>query len=398
MQIEGLITPDVQVLAYTNVAVNLLAAMGIRDATFDTFFPCDNTMEENIKKGLTKKFFIVDECMSAQRKHLFLLYQIKMRDPSIKFMLLGDWRQPISVEEDGLKFPYLETKLVQHLCDYSIHEMEYRNGRYTEETNQKLIQFEKTQTLGDWPALWDNPNEPIFHICMKHAKRDEQNMIEHAKFIRGQETITIDNLVLCAGMPLIATMAIKCSIGKISNGEHVLFVKPGVVLMRGTEMKIESFTGFRYYFAETVWRVLGDTIATKYNIHETSQMDWHKLYVALSRCRDWKDVGIAPTNKKFKILSHPKQKIVPLRYLGYFQPKSKFDKAPILEQNKPFKAIIYEKYDENDNTKNYFGCSLRRHVLRDAEHFNDPTNMAMGAWLHDPRSRPATRIISHMTF
>ena len=69
-----------------------------------------------------------------------------------------------------------------------------------------------------------------------------------------------------------------------------------------------------------------------------------------------------------------------------------------MEQNKPFKAIIYEKYDENDSTKNYFGCSLRRHVLRDAEHFNDPTNMAMGAWLHDPRSRPATRIISHMTY
>ena len=104
--------------------------------------------------------------MSAQRKHLFLLYQIKMRDPSIKFMLLGDWRQPISVEQDGLKFPYLETSLVRHLCDYYIHEMEYRNGRYTEETNQKLIQFEKTQTLGDWLPLWDSPTEPIFHICI----------------------------------------------------------------------------------------------------------------------------------------------------------------------------------------------------------------------------------------
>lgn len=221
------------------------------------------------------------------------------------------------------------------------------------------------------------------------------NAMEHAKFIRGKETCILGKFVMCVDMPLIAIQ----KDGNISNGEQVTYMSPGKVMLKGSIVDVSSFDNFRYCFAETVWRVLGDTIPRKYNIHELHMMNWHLLYVALSRCTDYKLVGFAPTlEKKFNMIYPPKQKQITLHYRGYFQPKCRFEKAPTFSRNEPFKGIIYHKYDAKIVDKDYYGCTIRTTNKRDTEHYMNPTNKEMELWLHDPKSTPMTEEVSSMYY
>ena len=312
------------ILAFTNTATDeprsrISSQLGKFDnaKTFDTYFTDSESTEQHIALGIQNDIICVEEVFSTPKKWMSLLYQIKQRKPEIVMRFYGHDKQNHPTESDNMWYDYTKCAFFHELCDSTMVELQYIEGcsRYTKELKAVLDQFLAKGTL---PAsfgkkLW-NSTECEFNITA--TRKDTINKIDDV-FLKkySMEKAWFDGKNRWVrGMPMIAYGNLKVNhlddnnevIGSLAicNSQHYTFEScdgTNCVLMKdGKSYKVSKdvFKLFEYGFADTVYRIQGRTLRSKYNIFQSDKMFGQGMYVALSRATCVEDIGlIAPKGK-----------------------------------------------------------------------------------------------------
>lgn len=292
------------------------AALNIDGQTLDHFF-ASTSAKDWIKKGTSYNALSFDEDTIIPERWWSLFFQMKQRNPSLKFRFFGGPNQLHSEDYDlgsKLWFNYHNSAVMHYLVDGNRVLLQYleATARYDRDLKNKLDVFESTQSLqifGETSLF--TPKSCDFNIVRTWQRRDAVNQ-EWVKALSSRKEITkCGALSLWKGMYLISHK----NEGLIVNSTRYRLLNMTETMvglqneLSGEKIAVSYDTiakTCKYGYADTVMRVISRTIPGNFNIHECDSMDWNQMFVALWRARTASAIGMVyPADRKFPFASPP---------------------------------------------------------------------------------------------
>ena len=309
-------------LAFTNKA-----CINISGSTLHSFLKMkDNKICATWARKITADYIIIDEVSMLNSKHWQLLCNLKILTGA-KFILLGDYRQCPSIEDEQQEMTnktitdFKYKTAINFLCDYNKVEFtEYNpNARYDKElwnVSQELFEgneknIEKIKVKFDEKKILDGTN-----ICYLNSTRKAINELANNKKKKTANAVFIpyvgndDNqqdVFLYEGLPIIFNKTIR------NKEKERLFMKNQTATIDKIDGNLfyvgeHSFELSKFHdiaimgYATTVYKSQGDTIKGKINIFDWKHffMNGNLKYTAITRGTCLSNISIVDTPKYLK--------------------------------------------------------------------------------------------------
>lgn len=290
-------------LAPTNKACRIINGITIHKFLASSF--SDRKTLRKTLKGIS--YIIVDEVSMVKEIFYKVFISIKRMFPTIKFILIGDYRQLKPVKDRLTDCDYEHSPALHELCGGNKIQL-----TVCRRSDDVLFNMCKEENIA-------NINVDAFpheftdrHICFTNMKRRNLNnqcmlayikeQMNEAKQRKKRQPTVIDlaklpydpnsqDVKVMAGMPVIAR--INCKDKDIANNETFTIkaidndecvVTDGVKTVAFETSEFQHL--FYLAFAITCHKSQGETYDHPYTIHEWSQFDDAMKYVALSRAKN----------------------------------------------------------------------------------------------------------------
>jgi ATP-dependent exoDNAse (exonuclease V) alpha subunit len=283
-------------LAPTNKACRLIGGKTIHK------FYLQNHQQKILKNLINVDYIVVNEISMV--KEIFYRYftLIKRYVPSIKFIIVGDFRQ-LSPVNDRFTGSYIDSPVLYQLCDANRlvlntcrrSDTELFN-LYQDVNNVKASKY-KAKTL------------TFKNICFLHSTRKAINKKCMKQFIKNKQFIKVNasgknkktqETYLTVGTPIVSYRNDSdldiyntdvFTITKINIDKNTFTFTDGETM---TKMSCDEFSDYFYpAFCITTHTSQGQTYNEDYTIHDWGFMDERLKYVALSRATSIKNIKIS---------------------------------------------------------------------------------------------------------
>jgi len=255
-----------------------------------------------MKKYKNKKIIIVNEISMIDKKLWYKLYLLKKKNPNLIFILLGDFRQCIPIEEertDITDFNYFNSSIVKFLSNYHKIELNERQ-RYDLNMWIMLEDFYEKGIIPDIPFAIPNPNakkicyynktrKEVNRNCMRKMKPTNSLFLNFDDDKDDPSKYKQQPVYIYEGLPV---MSIKNNQEyDIINGNEFIvkeYNETKIILDNNLEVPIDKFhTNFVVNYCSTTHKLQGATIDEKLYMYDFDKLmsDRHLGYTAMSRVK-----------------------------------------------------------------------------------------------------------------
>ena len=283
-------------------------------------------------------YLIVDECSMLPKMFYKFLIQARVKYPSLKIVLIGDYQQLPEVrimgEFKGSIYNYADTNVVKHLTDYNEIELtknmrcseegKYMFQIYTDLIKGKIKRDSKREDklLDEFAYKRDGKRSHKYtntNLCYTNSCKDFLHKIRLQKLklpklapiVSGNGKKIYPKFLKWGLCKNIRLTAIHNSANFYNNQSFILKDvdkncdgdKYAVLIDRITKEELmlwmeDLYKYFDYGYAMTIHRSQGCSIDEPYTISEWDNMSFAMKYVAMSRCKKKEYITI---NNRFKI-------------------------------------------------------------------------------------------------
>jgi hypothetical protein len=286
---------------YVKLAPTNISAFNINGETLDKFCHRTLTSSKQIKKTCQYDYIFVDEISMVRETFYQVLLMIKNANPSIKFIIAGDFDQLPPVQDRIQGRSYKWSRALYELVDGQ--KMELTKCKRSDDVLFELCKNVKKGIEIDTTQFSKNTINKL-NICFTNEKRKAINKqcIDH--YGKGKAGIQIEKYSrddnsqtyrLFEGMPMIA----RKTTSDFMNTEmfKVSKITDDMVILKNEykslEIEISQIkSSFHPAFAITTHKSQGATFKESYTIHEWKLMNKKLKYVSLSRATDIKNICI----------------------------------------------------------------------------------------------------------
>ena len=250
--------------------------------------------KKNYIKNMNLDYIFVDEISMVKEIFYKFLLMIKAAKPNVKFIISGDFRQLLPVN-DRIHVNYKTSLALFELCDGN--RLQLDKCRRADKEMYDLCSDKNIPTI----SKHNFENKYCdFNICFTNKKRKEINdkvmkdkykirKPKSGKFLKLDKFYFDDNsqdVILMSNTPLISRKT-DAEHGFIKNEFYSIKKIYGNKIILNNDVEFTDLFKFQKYFyvayAITTHKAQGCTFDFEYSIHEWSQMDNRLKYVALSR-------------------------------------------------------------------------------------------------------------------
>lgn len=291
------------VFAFTNCACQNLREKNINVMTLDSYF--NESRKINFKK-IEK--IIIDEISMVPIKFINILYNLKIKYPSLTFQFYGDFNQLPPVQPNLKYYEYKKYNAFKFLCDYNIVYKSYieKTARYDNQLKEVLDIFINTKKLPNVFKPIETIQKIKTNICYLNETKHRGNQLYIDKFgiKEGMKVFCITNNFKKYNIFNNKLLIINEIIKRDNETFYTLKDLDGNIL----EAEPINSKYFEMAYCQTTHKYQGLTINENYNIHDVDKMSFNCLYTALSRAKKLSQIHLNYTEDlKNKIFEEEKE-------------------------------------------------------------------------------------------
>lgn len=269
---------------------------------------------EKISKKMINKvknydYIIIDEISMLNKPLWNLIYLLKCSLPDKCFILLGDYRQVVGIEnnKNDILEDYFNHPCVKYICNYNkitlnkIHRydnelLELSNNiyddidvdisKYTFKLNARrnICYFNNTRKRVN--EYWNNKEKTVFSIFIPQDPEDnytqDMYIYENCPIISRVNTYDENSEILYANSETFNVISV--------NNKYIYLQNE---MNNSLKVEVKDFNkNFALNYCTTTHKTQGETITEDFNIYDWDFMDKKLKYTAITRAKDIKNIGI----------------------------------------------------------------------------------------------------------
>lgn len=269
----------------------------------------DKISKKMINKVKNYDYIIIDEISMLNKSLWNLIYLLKCSLPDKCFILLGDYRQIVGIEnnKNDILEDYFNHPCVKYICNYNkitltkIHRydnelLELSNNiyddkdidisKYTFKSNARrnICYFNNTRKRIN--KYWNNKEKTVFSIFIPQDPEDnytqDMYIYENCPIISRVNNYDENGNILYANSETFNVISV--------NNKYIYLQNE---MNNSLKVEVKDFNkNFALNYCTTTHKTQGETITEDFNIYDWDFMDKKLKYTAITRAKDIKNIGI----------------------------------------------------------------------------------------------------------